>query len=160
TLTFAVGTHPVCRVFGIDALEIREVSRGLRARFGLFGLLGVLETRSIGGDVHPEVACIGGLGSGLTGTLIHDLLFFGPVRGRLCVGLGTDLNGVWIDSACVAESEAWLLGRLVVAFCSHYFFSSSSSSTTSASTTSSSEPALESAPASSPAAAPSAPCWL
>src|SRR5699024_1486946 len=125
TLTFAVGTHPVCRVFGIDALEIREVSRGLRARFGLFGLLG-----------------------------------FGPVRGRLGVGLGTDLTGVRIDPALVAESEAWLLGRLVVALGSHYFFSSSSSSTTSASTTSSSAPALESAPASSPAAAPSAPCWL
>src|SRR5699024_10582147 len=77
TLTFAVGTHPVCRVLGIDALEIREVSRGLRTRFGLFGLLGVLEARSIGRDVHPEVAGIGGLGSGLTGTRIHDLLFFG-----------------------------------------------------------------------------------
>src|SRR5699024_8412292 len=63
TLTFAVGTHPVCRVLGIDALEIREVSRGLRTRFGLFGLLGVLEARSIGRDVHPEVAGIGGLGS-------------------------------------------------------------------------------------------------
>src|SRR5690625_7283131 len=48
TLTFAVGTHPVCRVFGIDALEIREVSRGLRARFGLFGQIGRASCREKG----------------------------------------------------------------------------------------------------------------
>src|SRR5699024_12628784 len=122
--------------------------------------LAVRVTRVFGVDVHLEVAVIGVLAAGLTGARSHVLLFFGFVRGRRGVGLGTDLTGVRIDPALVAEREAWLLGRLVVALGSHYFFSSSSSSTTSASTTSSSAPALESAPASSPAAAPSAPCWL
>src|SRR5699024_6026396 len=146
--------------FGIYALEIRVVSRGRRARFVLFGLLDVLETRSIGGDVHPGGGCIGGLDYGLPGTPCRDLHLFCAGRGPLRDRRRSVPPAVPIDPALVAESEAWLLGRLVVALGSHYFFSSSSSSTTSASTTSSSAPALESAPASSPAAAPSAPCWL
>ena len=157
TLTFAVGPHPVGRIFGVDALEVGQVSRCLRTRFGLGLRLDVLETRGIGRDVHTEVA---GIGRGcLFGIRVRGRLLTGPGRGRLGVGLGTDLTGVRIDPALVTEGEAWLLGRLVVALDSHYFFSSSSSSTTSASTTSSS--ALASAAPSPAASAPSAPpCWL